>query len=62
MPLLPIIAPIFLFIPGATAFFARSLGRNFWGWFFLGMALPLVSFAILWFLPAKKQEETVAAN
>lgn len=61
MPLLPIIAPIFLFIPGATAFFARSMGRNFWIWFGLGMLLPLVSFVILWFMPAK-QENPVTEN
>lgn len=51
MPVLIILAPIFLFIPCATGFFARSTGRNFWTWFTLGTFLPVVSFAVLWFLP-----------
>ena len=53
MPVLIVLAPIFLFIPGATAFFAQSLGRNFWIWFALGFALPVISFGVLWFLPEK---------
>lgn len=53
MPVIAMLAPIFLFIPGATAFFARSQGRNFWTWFTLGTFFPLISFAVLWFLPER---------
>jgi hypothetical protein len=53
MPVIAMLAPIFLFIPGATAFFARSQGRNFWVWFTWGTFFPLISFAVLWFLPER---------
>jgi len=55
------LSPIVFALPTATAFFARSLGRNFWLWFGLAFFLPIIAFTILWFLDAKKGSEEKTA-
>jgi hypothetical protein len=56
---LPLLAIPFI-IPFITGIMARTYGRKFWPWFFLGLPLPFIACAILLCLPdktIKKQEE-----
>ncbi len=59
MKLLAAIPLIFLplFFPLLTGFMAKSLGRKFWAWFWLGAALPFVADIILLCLPVKKNKK-----
>jgi len=50
--LLSILFLLLLFcLPISTGLFARSMGRSFIRWFFIGIALPLVAVFIIFFLP-----------
>lgn len=49
--ILLLISSIVLMPPLISGFFARSQGRSFWFWFFLGCFLPFISVLILFFLP-----------
>jgi hypothetical protein len=60
MPLLAFIGSVIFCVPLTTAFFARSLGRNFKIWFAIGCVLPVISVFILWFLPEVKKEKISA--
>ena len=44
---------VLAFFPLQTACIAKSLGRKFWVWFFLGLLLPFFSLAILLCLPIR---------
>ena len=46
--LLPFVMPLI------TGVMAKSMGRKFWPWFFLGIPLPFVANVILLCLPVKK--------
>jgi hypothetical protein len=52
---LPIIALPFFF-PVVTGLMAKSLGRKFWFWFFMGVPLPFVACIILLCLPTRKTD------
>lgn len=55
-------APLLLlpfFLPVLNGLMARSFGRKFWPWFFIGLALPLVGCIILLCLPEKPKKLTV---
>lgn len=56
MPVLAMVLWPIMAIPMVTAFYARNTGRPFWPWFAIGCLLPIISFAILWFLPEQKKE------
>jgi len=45
-----------LFFPVITGLMAKSLGRKFWFWFFLGFPLPFVACVILLCLPVRRAE------
>ena len=51
--LLPFIMPVI------TGCMAKSFGRRFWPWFFLGIPLPFVAIVILLCLPQKKKKVIV---
>ena len=36
---------------------AKSMGRNFWFWFFISFILPIISLVILLFLKSKNTDE-----
>ncbi|MGB3466331.1 MAG: hypothetical protein WBA74_13720 [Cyclobacteriaceae bacterium] len=40
----------YLAIPGVAGYCARSYGRPFWKWFFIGMFFPIVTHFILYIL------------
>ncbi|MDJ1471775.1 hypothetical protein QNI19_29955 [Cytophagaceae bacterium DM2B3-1] len=40
-------------VPLVTGYVANSRGRSFWKWFGIACVLPVVSFAVLIFLPDK---------
>jgi len=44
-------------LPIITGLFARSMGRRFWIWFFIGCLLPLIGAVIIFFLPDLKKIE-----
>jgi len=44
-----------LFLPHVTGQMAKSFGRKFWPWFFIGVPLPLVANIILLCLPDKSK-------
>lgn len=44
-----------LFFPLIAGLMAQSFGRNFWLWFFVGIALPFVANIILLCLPSRKK-------
>jgi len=48
-----------LFIPVLTGLMAKTFGRKFWPWFFIGIPLPLVGCIILLCLPEKKKVPVV---
>lgn len=50
------------FFPLLTGFMAKSLGRKFWPWFFLGIPLPFVASIILLCLPVKRKKSVPAVN
>ena len=52
--LLAVIAPQLL-----AGFYARSVGRNFWFWFWISFIIPIISLVILMYLPEK---ETVGTD
>lgn len=43
--------------PLMSALFARSMGRRFWVWFAIGCVLPVISGAIIFFLPDLSEEQ-----
>lgn len=51
---LPLVS-IPLFFPVVAGLMAKSFGRKFWPWFFIGTALPLVANIILLCLPDRKK-------
>lgn len=49
-------------IPLISAFYARSLGKNFFAWYFIGMLLPLISVFILILMDKREPEQTDNKN
>lgn len=53
-----IILACVMLIPQIVAgILAKSMGRNFWFWFFISFILPIVSLVILLFLKNKNTDE-----
>ncbi len=53
-----IILACVMLIPQIVAgILAKSMGRNFWFWFFISFLLPIVSLVILLFLKNKNTDE-----
>ena len=50
------------FFPVIAGLMAKSFGRNFWTWFFIGAILPFLANIILLCLPVKKQEKQPILN
>jgi len=47
-----------LLIPQIVAgIFAKSMGRNFWFWFFISFLMPIVSLIVLLFLDDKTDKK-----
>jgi cytochrome c biogenesis factor len=45
----------FLLIPQIVAgIYAKSLGKNFWFWFFISFVIPILSLVVLLFLDKNK--------
>jgi hypothetical protein len=45
------LSSVLVFFPLKTACIAKSLGRKFWVWFFMGLCLPFFGLVILLCLP-----------
>lgn len=45
-------------IPLISGAFAKRMGRPFLKWFLIGMALPVISVVILFFLPDLSEQQT----
>lgn len=58
---LPLIAAPFV-LPFISGIMAKSFGRKFWPWFFIGIPLPLIANVILLCLPDKAKKETATLN
>lgn len=43
-------------LPVAVGYYANSIGRSFWLWWFLSMILPIISMVILLLMKAKEEE------
>ncbi|MEO8146734.1 MAG: hypothetical protein ABI723_03800 [Bacteroidia bacterium] len=54
--LLPFAIAMLLAPPFMSAIMARSFGRPYWNWFFIGCCLPLIANVILAFLPLPKKK------
>lgn len=53
-----IIILILLLIPQLVAgIFAKSLGRNFWFWFFISFLIPIISLIVLACLEDKSEKK-----
>jgi len=50
-----------LMLPFITGQMAKSFGRKFWPWFFIGIPLPLIANIILICLRDKSKEKRVKA-
>ncbi len=47
-----------LFIPQIVAgVYAKSIGKNFWFWFFISFLIPIISLIVLLFLDKGKEEK-----
>lgn len=47
-----------MLIPQVVAgIFAKSMGRNFWFWFFISFLIPIISLIILLFLDDKNEKK-----
>jgi hypothetical protein len=53
---LPVIVVPFFF-PVVTGLMAKTMGRKFWLWFWLGLLLPFVACVILLCLPVRQRAE-----
>jgi MFS family permease len=49
-------------LPLISGLFARRMGRPFLKWFFIGMALPVISVFIIFFLPDLSKENSNGKN
>jgi hypothetical protein len=45
-----------------AAFFARSIGRSFWFWFWISFLIPVISIVILMNLPEKPEVPQVSTD
>lgn len=50
-----------LFMPMIAGLMAKSFGRKFWPWFFIGIPLPLIANIILFCLPDKSKAKELKA-
>jgi hypothetical protein len=47
-----------MLIPQIVAgIFAKSMGRNFWFWFFISFLIPIISLIVLLFLDDKNEKK-----
>lgn len=51
-----------LVLPYLAGQMAKSFGRKFWPWFFLGIPLPIITHIILLCLPDKSKEKQTTFN
>jgi len=52
-----VFALLLVFVPVISGLMAKSFGRKFWPWFFVGTFLPLVTNVILLCLPDKTKKK-----